>query len=210
MAIEEETPRYHHGNLKASLLEAAVRQLSEQTQEALSLRGLAKAVGVSVAAVYRHFPSKDALLAEVAIDGFNRLLEQWETRLPEPGSVPARQRFERLGEIYVAFASASPAHFRLMFGQGDLRRFPGLKDVAERCFGHVLAASRDTLVEAGVAEKWVMPLAIAAWSLVHGYVHLSLAQLLTQYDGNIDLPPDLLTRFLQIPPEALAKDAGKA
>jgi AcrR family transcriptional regulator len=202
MAIAEETPRYHHGNLRASLLEAAVRQLSEQTEDSLSLRGLAKTVGVSVAAVYRHFPSKDALLAEVAVDGFNRLGELWKNCPPAAGSVTARRRFERLGEIYVAFASESPAHFRLMYEQGDLRRFPGLKAAAERCFGLVLAAARDTLVEAGVAEKWVMPLAIAAWSLMHGYVHLSLAGLLAEYGADIDLPPDLLTRFLQIPPEA--------
>jgi AcrR family transcriptional regulator len=209
MALEEEVPRYHHGNLRASLLEAAVQQLLKQAEDSLSLRGLAKAVGVSVAAVYRHFPSKDALLAEVAVDGFNRLGEQWANCPPVSGSISARQRFEQLGKVYVAFASASPAHFRLMYEQGDLRRFPNLKAAAERCFGLVLAAARDTLAEAGVAEKWVMPLAIAAWSLVHGYVHLSLAGLLSQYDGANDLPPDLLTRFLQIPPEALAPGADK-
>jgi AcrR family transcriptional regulator len=204
MKREEETSRYHHGNLKASLLEAAVQQLSQQTGDDLSLRALAKSVGVSVAAVYRHFPNKEALLAEVAVDGFNRLGEQWASRLPAPGSVSARERFERVGTLYIEFAHASPAHFRLMFGQTNLRSFPNLAEAADRCFGqHVLVAARDTLAEAGVDEKWVLPLANAAWSLVHGYVHLSLAQLLTESHGKLDLPPDLLTRFLQIPPEVL-------
>jgi AcrR family transcriptional regulator len=199
MAIEEDSPRYHHGNLKASLLEAALRQLSEQTEDSLSLRGLAKAVGVSVAAVYRHFPSKEALLAEVAADGFNRLYEQWQTCSPGSGKPGARQRFECLGETYIAFAHASPAHFRLMFGQTDLRRFPILAEAAARCFESVRASARDTVAEAGADEKWVAPLANAAWSLAHGYVHLSLAGLLTKSESGLHLPPDLLTRFLQIP-----------
>lgn len=202
MAIDDEAQPYHHGNLKVSLLEAAVLQLAEQTQNELSLRGLAKSVGVSVAAVYRHFPNKDALLAEVAADGFDRLVEQWETRLPKPGTVPARERFERLGEMYIAFAHASPAHFRLMFGQPDLRTFPNLAAAAERCFGCVLAAARATLDEAGIDQKWVMPLANAAWSIVHGYVHLSLAHLLTRSEAGLDLPPDMISKFLQLPAEA--------
>jgi AcrR family transcriptional regulator len=205
MALEEDSPRYHHGNLKASLLEAAVNQLSEQAEDSLSLRGLAKAVGVSAAAVYRHFPSKEALLAEVAADGFNRLHEQWQTCLPGSGTAGARERFERLGQLYIAFAHASPAHFRLMFGQTDLRRFPILAEAAARCFESVRVSALDTVAAAGVDKKWAAPLANAAWSLVHGYAHLSLAGLLTRSETGLHLPPDLLPRFLQIPPEVTAK-----
>jgi AcrR family transcriptional regulator len=204
MKQEEAPARYHHGNLRSGLCEAAVLQLSEQTEDALSLRALAKSVGVSVAAVYRHFSSKEALLAEVALQGFGSLMQRWDRELPAAGSVGAQQRFQQLGEIYIDFALASPAHFRLMFGARDLREFPELRAAAEQCFGYVLEASRATLAEAGADEKWMLPLANAAWSLVHGYVHLALTGLLTETGGKPDLPAALLPRFLQLPPEAAA------
>jgi AcrR family transcriptional regulator len=199
--------QYHHGNLRTSLIETALKRLSEQNVETLSLRDLAQKTGVSIAAVYRHFPNKDALLAELAVDGFNRLISEWEQKLPDPAKVGAEARFSRLGEIYVEFALASPAHYRLMFVHGDLRRFPSLQEAAARCFGFVLAAASETVKEAGVKDKWVLPTANAAWSLVHGYVMLSLGGRLTATDGKPHLPPGLLPHFLQLPKEALQDKA---
>src|ERR1700755_2521060 len=68
------TPRpYHHGNLRATLLEAAEKTLAEGGVAALSLRELARQVGVSHAAPRRHFAHKQALLDALAEDGFERL-----------------------------------------------------------------------------------------------------------------------------------------
>jgi AcrR family transcriptional regulator len=198
-----ENPRYHHGNLRAGLIDAALARLAEQSAETLSLRQLAAMAGVSIAAVYRHFPSKDALLAEVAVDGFNRLVEVWERELPPPGKTGAEERFQQLGELYIDFALGSPAHYRLMFGQVGLRSFPVLQQAAERCFGYVLAAARDAVGEAGADERWSLPAASAAWSLVHGYVMLSLGGLLVRYGAQPALTPAMVPRFLQLPKEAL-------
>ncbi len=197
------TPPYHHGNLRASLLEAALQRLSEQTVETLSLRDLAKMAGVSNAAVYRHFPNKDALLAEVAMDGFNRMVGQWERNLPSSKKVGAEARFQKLGESYVEFALNSPALYRLMFVHGDLRHFPDLQAAAERCFAYVLGAADETVKEAGAEEKWALPTANAAWALVHGYVMLALGGRLTRTGKRLDLQPALLPRFLSLPKEAL-------
>jgi AcrR family transcriptional regulator len=193
---------YHHGNLRAALIDAALARLSAQAEETFSLRELAKGVGVSIAAVYRHFPDKDSLLAELAVGGFEQLVAEWQRRLPKPGKVSAEARFQRLGELYVEFALASPAHYRLMFLQGDLRRFPDLQAAAARCFEFVLATARDAVQEAGAHDRWAMATAGAAWSLVHGYVMLTLGGRLLQGDG-MPLTPGLLPRFLQLPKEAL-------
>lgn len=198
-----EGPKYHHGNLRAELMEAALKRLSAQTVETLSLRELAQAVGVSIAAVYRHFPNKDALLAEVAADGFDRLVGQWDRHLPALTEAGAEARFRRLGELYIEFALDSPALYRLMFIHGDLRRFPSLQAAAERCFGYVLGAAAETVREAGADDKWALPTANAAWSLVHGYVMLSLGGRLTQSDGIPHLAPDMVARFLRLPKDAL-------
>ena len=202
MAAKDESSPYHHGNLRVGLIEAALARLSGQTAETLSLRELAKTVGVSIAAVYRHFPNKDALLAEVATDGFNKLVLRWERELPAADDVGAEARFQRLGEIYVEFALASPAHYRLMFVQGDLRCFPDLQAAAERCFAYVLRAATATVKEAGVSEKWALATAGAAWSIVHGYIMLSLGGLMARNHIGPELTPDLLPRFLQLPAEA--------
>lgn len=196
-------PPYHHGNLRESLLEAALQRLSEQAVETLSLRDLAKMAGVSIAAVYRHFPNKEALLAEVAMDGFRRMVEQWERTLPSLKKIGAEARFQRLGESYVEFALSSPALYRLMYVHGNLRRFPDLQAAAEKSFAYVLGVASDTVKEAGAEARWALPTANAAWALVHGYVMLALGGRLTRTGKKLDLPPHLLPRFLQLPREAL-------
>ena len=89
---------YHHGNLRETLIVATIAQLARQSDAAISLRELARSVGVSIAAVYRHFPSKEALLAEVAAAGFAAMRRKWDTELPPEGSLPAAERFQLLGQ----------------------------------------------------------------------------------------------------------------
>ena len=197
------SPKYHHGNLRAELLEAALKRLAAQTVETLSLRELAQVVGVSIAAVYRHFPNKETLLAEVAADGFDRMVAQWDERLPELRDVGAEARFRRLGALYIEFALEAPALYRLMFVHGDLRRFPSLQAAAQRCFSYVLGAAADTVREAGADAKWALPTANTAWSLVHGYVMLSLGGRLIQVEGAPALEPDMVAQFFRLPKEAL-------
>ena len=205
-------PAYHHGNLREALLAAALQELGREGARPLSLRAIAAAVGVSVAAVYRHFPNKQALLAEVAVDGFRRLGELWERELPTRGAPGSQTRFQHLGELYIAFALASPAHFRLMFAQADIREYPALREAAERCRSYVHGVAQEAVMAAGADAAWVLPMADAAWSIVHGYVHLALEHLLSPNGEKPALSPALLTHFLCLPPEALAggKRGGKA
>lgn len=106
--------RYHHGDLRRALLQAAVRTIGSHGVEALTLRGVGGTLGVSRTALYRHFTDKAALLAAVAAEGFRMLRtalnESWER-----GGRTLRG-FEAMGAAYVQFAVAHPSHYRVMFG----------------------------------------------------------------------------------------------
>ncbi|PHV16482.1 TetR/AcrR family transcriptional regulator [Janthinobacterium sp. BJB1] len=198
---------YHHGKLRDTLVGAAIAQLAQQSDAALSLRELARTVGVSAAAVYRHFPSKEALLAEVAAAGFASLIRKWETQLPPPGSLPAEQRFQLLGQQYIEFALAAPAHYRLMFEHQDVRQFPVLQEAAQACFQYVLQTAGAAVREAGLDARWDKAAASAGWSLGHGYVMLLLSGRLAMADGGDNLSPAMVPRFFQLPLEALRQAA---
>lgn len=197
------TASYHHGNLRDTLLAAAMAQLAQQQDASLSLRELARTAGVSIAAVYRHFPSKEALLAEVAAAGFAALRQRWDRHLPPLGSLPAAERFELLGQQYIEFALSAPAHYRLMFEHQDVRQFPVLLQAAEQCFEHVLLTAGAAVREAGLDAHWAKAAASAGWSLGHGYVMLRLSGRLDMIGGGNELTPALVPRFFQLPLEAL-------
>jgi len=197
------TANYHHGNLRDTLIAAAITQLSQQNDAALSLRELARTVGVSIAAVYRHFPSKEALLADVAAAGFAAMMAKWEQQLPPANSLPAEQRFQLLGQLYIEFALAAPAHYRLMFEHQDVRQFPALQEAAQACFNYVLQTAGAAVREAGVDPRWERAAASAGWSLGHGYVMLLLSGRLAMTESGDDLSPAMVPRFFQLPVEAL-------
>src|SRR5271165_6569784 len=69
---------YHHGNLKNVLIEAAIAQIATHGARALSLRELSRAIGVSHASTYRHFPNKESVLATIAEQGFDELTSVME------------------------------------------------------------------------------------------------------------------------------------
>ena len=102
---------YHHGNLREALLERATEVIAEQGVEALSLRGLARDLGVSHAAPSRHFADRGALLAELAKDGFRRAVQAMNAEAAAAGDDPVA-RYRALGRSYVRFACEQPACFR--------------------------------------------------------------------------------------------------
>jgi len=126
---------YHHGNLRAELLDTAIDQLKEVSADALSLRALARIVGVSQTAPYRHFADKAQLLAAMATRGYRDLLVELQRAVDEAGECPNEQ-LTRVAHAYVDYAAANPQLFKLMFGPAvqQARNYPELRE-----------ASRDTL-----------------------------------------------------------------
>ena len=145
---------YHHGNLREALLYKAFEHLDAVGPDKLSLRALARDVGVSQTAPYRHFPNKNLLLLAMAVEGFRRL----EKRIREQ-SARHEDAYEALmagTEDYLAFAGENPALYRLMFG-------PALKEWRKPEFMHgAPPAAFEALVE--VVEK-----AITQGSLIDDY-----------------------------------------
>jgi AcrR family transcriptional regulator len=156
---------YHHGNLRETLLDAGDTLLAQRGEAALTLREVAASAGVSHAAPYHHFASREALLAGVAQRGFGLLAEAMEQAA---GEADPRERLLLICEAYVACALRRPARFRLMFGPmlARKREFPDLVREADRAFDALVRAASACDAEAGPL------LALSGWSLAHGLSNL--------------------------------------
>jgi AcrR family transcriptional regulator len=142
---------YHHGNLRAELLGEAERTVREEGVEKLSLRELARALGVSHGAPRRHFPDRQALLDALAEAGFVRLGRELRAALDAAGPEFA-QRLAATATAYTHFATADAALLELMFA-GKHRQADGpLHDAAERTFSVMLE-----LIAQGQAEGALEP-----------------------------------------------------
>jgi AcrR family transcriptional regulator len=112
--VRKRADRYHHGDLRRALLQAAVRTIRTDGVGGLTLRGVGSTLGVSRTALYRHFADKAALLAAVAAEGF-RMLRLELTGAWERGGRGVNG-FQAMGAAYVQFAVTHPSHYRVMFG----------------------------------------------------------------------------------------------
>ena len=165
---------YHHGNLRAALVEAALGLVTREGVEALTLRGVARLAGVSPAAPYRHFADKRALLAAVAEEGFRLLASA--LRAAGGAGADALARFRARGPAYVTFATGHPSHFRVMFGRelADRRGYPGLQDAAQAAFDALVEGMTEAQRAGVVGEGDPRELGLTAWSAMHGLATLLL------------------------------------
>ncbi len=134
--------RYHHGDLRRALLEAAARA---PDIENISLREVAAGLGVSAAAVYRHFDSREALLAELAVVGIAQLQQRFaiafDLRAPAADAREAIARLHQLGVAYLRFADEQPAMWRLIFGTYAVQtRADALQSGAPTAYSYLPAA----------------------------------------------------------------------
>lgn len=164
---------YHHGNLREALVKAALDLISEKGPAGFTFAEAARAAGVSAAAPYRHYRDRDALMADVALKGF----ETFEARLQaawnggKPGVFPA---FEALGRAYLEFARREPAYFAAMFEAGlSFDTFPELRAAGDRAFA-ILRDACAAIIETLPAAKRppVMMMALHIWSISHGIAAL--------------------------------------
>ena len=160
--------RYHHGDLRAALVEAGLGLIEERAADDLSLREVARAVGVSATAVYRHFPDKAALLRALADAGLERLAAAQRAAAEAAGGGAAG--FQATGRAYVRFALANPGLFRLTFANvapGNAVPWAEKGDDATR-----LLRENAARVAGGAGEARLV--ALRSWALVHGLAVLML------------------------------------
>ena len=170
-----EAKRYHHGDLRAALLDAAEAELAEAGVEGFSLRKVARRAGVSHAAPAHHFRDARGLLTALAERGYARLVALHDARDPGDGA-GAAERLEAYGLAYVDFALRHTALFRLCFASampdhGD----PALSATAAAAFERLarLVGDRDGRPPFGDAAAMVP--AYRAWAVVHGMADLLAA-----------------------------------
>ena len=158
---------YHHGDLKASLKQAALRLVRERGPKGFSLNEASRLAGVSVAAPYRHFDDKDALLAEIARDGYE-LLER-EIRKSVEKADNLRDQLVDSGMAYLRFARNHTDYFNVMFHSGlDRSKYPDIERSAKAGLGVVLGLAQQYERTQELAELR----AVSAWALVHGLAGL--------------------------------------
>lgn len=161
---------YHHGDLRRAILDAAMEALAETGDPDLSLRALARRVGVSPGAPYKHYRDRSALVCAIVATGFDRL-----RTCVERADIAAGPRGHIIAQAvaYVGFAKSCPALFRLMFGTP--RSDPIVITAAKAAYS-VLAERirRDNPENPLQSER-----ALACWSLMHGLATLTI-------DGQIE------------------------
>jgi AcrR family transcriptional regulator len=177
------TPSYHHGDLKTVLLAYARAQMENVSIDGLSMREIAKAVGVSHTAAYRHFTDKRALLDAVAVQGFEELRQACQAAADdvaaEDAADDARARLKACGLAYVRFALASPRLLAHMFiAVSDAQASAALMSAGAQLF-EVLCMRVAEGQERGVFRSAdTRQLSHACWALVHGLSTLLGAGLL--------------------------------
>lgn len=170
---------YHHGDLRRSLVDAALAILSDTQRWDFSLREVARQAGVSHNAPYAHFADKHNLLAEVAVAGFEILGSRMRESAKDASN--AGEALSKIGHAYAQFGEHNPAHYRLMFGPTLM----GGRDGPSERVAQAAAASRSILSEtirrgaregvfsvAADDETAIRTTTIATWSLVHGLTML--------------------------------------
>ncbi|MEW6734318.1 MAG: TetR/AcrR family transcriptional regulator [Acidobacteriota bacterium] len=157
---------YHHGNLKEAIISAALKLVAKRGPRGFTLSEAAQSAGVSVAAPYRHFADKEALLATIAEEGFARLGEVLASASTLSNADPLTRLIDT-GVAYVHFAIEKPAHFLVMFESGiDKKRYPGLLNQATQAFEILTSTVKEVI--RGSGETDAETLTAAAWSLMHG------------------------------------------
>ncbi|MEM6606420.1 MAG: TetR/AcrR family transcriptional regulator [Pseudomonadota bacterium] len=171
--MEERT--YHHGNLREALLEQAVHALDEAPAEQLSLRALARSLGVSQTAPYRHFDGKDALLAAIATRGYRTLLDSLEAARREAGDEAVAQLYS-VARAYVDFASTQSQLFKLMFGPlvQPSEEYPELREVSRETLLLVQSIMHSGMSQGSIQSGDVLNLSNSAWAGIHGLATLTI------------------------------------
>ena len=159
---------FHHGNLREAVIEAALRALEDGDPSAVSLRKIAKTLGVSDPAIYRHFANRDAVLAAAGMRGMQAMMEVMVESAAD--ALDPAEVLRAVGRAYVRFAAGHPGWFRLYFSRAYMDRWGDEGDdmhaamEAERRLKLALAELVD---EARVDDSYR-----AIWGLAHGLSNL--------------------------------------
>jgi AcrR family transcriptional regulator len=179
--IENSGERYHHGDLRAALVEEGLKRLKHGPADGLSLREMARNVGVSATAVYRHFPDKAALLDALSAEGDAQMAVAFEKAMAR--EKPGLAAFNAMGRAYVHFALKNPSLFRLMMTADSKSSLPDSR-------GRSMLVKAIEEMSGGKAGQAVLDVRMMrAWAVVHGLAMLML-------DGLVPADPKMIEKVL--------------
>jgi AcrR family transcriptional regulator len=182
--IESVKRGYHHGDLRAALVAVGLDLLKQRDADALSLREVARGVGVSATAVYRHFPDKQSLLLAMCAQGAEAMAAEQQAAMEavDASGGVGRAGFDAMGEAYVRFALANPALFRLMMSVHPADGYFSGEALVVNAAMQLLRKSVDSLLPESATAEARRIAAIHAWSMVHGMAMLMLEGLIPTDD----------------------------
>ncbi|MEV0075443.1 TetR/AcrR family transcriptional regulator [Nocardia neocaledoniensis] len=170
---------YHHGDLRATLMDACLRLIETEGLAAVSLRRVAREAGVSSGAPYHHFPDRAALLSALSVDGFQKLAA--ELTAAKAAATTPLGALSALGETYVRFSRDHPAQFRLMFRPelSQSEKHPDAHVAGDAAFAVLAETVREAIAAGLLPAGRADVITIAWWGLGHGLASLWL-------DGKLD------------------------
>ena len=167
--MEKKARSYHHGDLKATMIAAALQLVREKGARGFTLNEASRVAGVSVSAPYNHFKDKDALLIEIVLLG-NRTLET-ELRAAADTDAPPREKLLAVYLAYVSFAERHPDLFAVMFQSGiDKADYPEVQASSAKAFEVAVILA----LQIELSKTSAQQLALAVWTMAHGFATLSV------------------------------------
>ncbi|RTL85089.1 MAG: TetR/AcrR family transcriptional regulator [Hyphomicrobiales bacterium] len=165
---------YHHGSLRQALVDAGVELLAEGGPSALTLTEAARRAGVTSAAPYRHFSGRDALLSEIARQGFETFGEKIEAAWDD-GRPDAQAAMRAMCRAYLAFAREETGLYAAMFGQAATLANPQAGGAADHALEILWRAVVAWLQQAGAAAQGARHVALQIWAVAHGVAMLTIS-----------------------------------
>lgn len=164
---------YHHGDLKSTLIDSALRLLKTKSAESLSLRELAREAGVSQAAPYRHFKDKNELLAAIIEQGFEKKFKYMYEAISAVKNDP-KELYYACGLAYFRMGLKHPQHFKLM-NSSEINpgpEYPGLLEIASKTFILLREVVKYCQKKGIVGSGDPHHKAMNCWCVVNGYTSL--------------------------------------
>lgn len=164
---------YHHGDLKNALIQAGIKILAEDGLKGFSLRKVAREAGVTHSAPYAHFTDKQALIAAISTDGYQKVFNRF-VLIKETYPNDVLRQFIEIAWAYVSFGFEEPDHFKITFSASveREREYPDLVEMTGKTFNElkqlVIRCQEAGLIDEGDADL----MALTVWSQVHGFVNL--------------------------------------
>jgi len=173
--------KYHHGNLKQELIASACRICEANGHDQMSLRSIAKEANVSQTAPYRHFETKESLLAEVSKRGFEELTDRLKSAIAQEKISSSKDKFLEMGLAYLEFGLEKRKTYDLMHSPLiDKVEFPELLETAQGAFNELVKILKELFP--GISEENLGQKCIKFWALMHGLVGLL---------GDIKIDPEI-------------------